>query len=311
MEFSSKGRPLIMMRNRTWLAKIVLATVTIVACSTGARADESVATIVVSGRATVALKPQMLRMTLLITADGDDIRGATAKLQQQQSDLKSKLLAAGADESSIKFSDPVEGTDAGLTPQQRVIQQLQASSQREASGMMATTSPAGATVSSMLTAQWMLTDASAPDGMIAADDLESKIKAALPHAAPDDSKTPEEQEIAEETAAQQGENGRPTDPNFTFVHKLSDAERSDLYAQAFADAQAQAKILAAAAGKQLGAILRISTENESEGTANPYVEAMMEASGGAAQAADPAEATGAQRNAVTYSASLTATFKLQ
>jgi uncharacterized protein YggE len=277
-----------------------------------ARADDPAATIVVSGRATVMLRPQILRMTMLITADGDDIRGAAAKLQEQEADMKSKLVSAGADEASIKFSDPVEGVDmATLTPQQRLAQQMQISSQHQAGLAMPTTSPSAATVSAMLTAEWPLTGDTPQEGLIAANDLESKIKSALPTTAPVDSKTPEEQEIAEEMAAQQGENGKPTDPNFLFVHKMSDSERGQVYARAFADAQAQAKILASAAGKQLGAVLHISTANSSDGAANPYVESMMEATGGAADAADPAEATGAQRNAVTYSASLTATFKLE
>lgn len=295
---------------RSWLGFCVVCL--IIACGPAAHADEPLATIVVSGHATVALKPQTLRMTLLVTADGDDIRAAAAKLQQQESDLKSRLVAAGADEGSIKFSDPVEGADAAtLNPQQRLMQQMQIASQRQAAIATPSTSPAAATVSSMMTAEWPLADAPAQGGLIAANDLESKIKSALPANAPVDSKTPEEQEIAEEMAAQQGENGKPTDPNFTFVHKMSDAERSRVYAQAFADAQSQAKILASATGKQLGAILHISTGNSSDGSANPYEESLMESTGGAAVAPDPGEATGAQRNAVTYSASLTATFRLE
>jgi hypothetical protein len=177
-----------------------------------------------------------------------------------------------------------------------------------------TTGPSGSTISSTLTAEWTLPDASPDDSLVAANELEAKIKTAIAKPGSAAAKTPEEQEIAEEMAAQQNnvEQTKPDEPKFIFVHKLTDEERAKLLTQAFADAQAQAKRLATAAGMQVGAVSHLSTSPADTGdTENPY-QALIDAQLGASspKPADD-EALGDQPNNVSYSVTLVATFKLQ
>ena len=127
--------------------------------ATAAAGAEEQGTVTVSGHATTSEKAEIMRLTMMVTADGTDIRDAAAKLKQQRDDLKSKLAAAGATESTIKFSDPVEGNQGNLTPQQRMMQQVYAAQNRRAPS----TQPTGVAISSTFTAEWPLTDASADD----------------------------------------------------------------------------------------------------------------------------------------------------
>jgi uncharacterized protein YggE len=276
----------------------------------GARGADSEATVSATGHATALQKPDVLRMTLMISAQGSDIHDALAKLKAQRDDASAKLLATGADNASVKFSDPVEGNEGNMTPQQRMMQQMMARNQRPAS-----TQPAGVTISTNLTVEWPLAPASADDALATAMGLEDKIKAAIPKGGADAAKTPEEQEIAEEMAAQQNgaETSKPDEPQFTFVHRLSDDERAKLMAQAFTDAQARGRRLAAAAGKELGEVTNIATSSGDAGNpANAYIEAMMDASTGSTPpATDDSVATGPQVNNVSYSVTLAVTFKLK
>jgi uncharacterized protein YggE len=276
----------------------------------GARAEDSGATVSATGHATAIQRPDILRMTLMISAQGSDIHDALAKLKAQRDDASAKLLATGANNASVKFSDPVEGNEGNLTPQQRIMQQMMARNQQPAS-----TQPAGVTISTNLTVEWPLAPASADDALAGAMAVEDKIKAAIPKGGAGGAKTPEEQEIAEEMAAQQNAAGtsKPDEPQFTFVHRLSDDERAKLMAQAFSDAQAQGRRLAAAAGKELGEVTNIATSSGDTGNpANAYVEAMIDASTGSTPAAtDDSVATGSQVNNVSYNVTLAVTFKLK
>ncbi len=245
----------------------------------------------------------------MITIQGSDIHDALAKLKARRDDT-SALEATGADKASIKFSDPVEGADGNLTPQQRLMQQMMARNQRPAS-----TQPSGVKISSTLTAEWHLPDASPDDSLAGALELEDKIKAAIAKAGPGDTKTPEEQEVADEMAAQQNtvEGTKPDEPQFVFVHRLSDDERAKILADAFADAQSQARRMASAAGRDLGDVTQISPSNpQAENPASVYVEAMLGSTNGSASSSlDDAEISASQVNNVSQSVTLAVTFKLK
>jgi uncharacterized protein YggE len=294
---------------KTWRQAMTLGAMLVFATA-AAGADEQ-GTVTVSGHATTPEKAEIIRLTMMVTADGTDVRDAAAKLKQQRDDLKSKLAATGATDGTIKFSDPVEGNQGNLTPQQRMMQQVMAAQNRRAPS----TQPTGVTISSTLTAEWPLTDASADDALLAASQLEAKIKDALPKAGVATAKTPEEEEIAQEMAAQQNgaETSKPGEPKFTFVHKLTAEERTRLLKQAFANAQAQAGQIAGAAGLQVGPVVRLSNSKaEAENPENAYFQAIMEAqTGDTTVPAAEDEAQSDQRNGISYTATLTVTFKLQ
>jgi len=297
------------MLQRIYISLIATAAILILGAAQ-VRGDEAEATVLASGHATAPQKAEILRMTLLLSAQGTDVHDALAKLKTQRDDAKSKLAATGADEASIKFSDPVEGNGQTLTLQQRMMQQVMAARGQQP----ASTQPSGVTISSTLTVEWPLPAAAGDDALAAALDLEGKIKAAIPKGGAESAKTPEEQEIAEEMAAQQGaaEGPKADEPQFVFVHKLTDDDRTKLLADAFADAQAQGRQLAAAAGKELGDVTNISmSAGDSTNPQTAYIEAIAGESDTSSSASNDSEVSAAQVNNVSFSVMLSVTFKLK
>jgi uncharacterized protein YggE len=116
-------------------------------------------------------------------------------------------------------------------------------------------------------------------------------------------------------AAQQNtvEGTKPDEPQFVFVHRLSDDERAKILADAFADAQSQARRMASAAGRDLGDVTQISPSNpQAENPASVYVEAMLGSTNGSASSSlDDAEISASQVNNVSQSVTLAVTFKLK
>lgn len=276
-----------------------------------ARGQDRAPSVTVIGNATAPEAPETLRLTLLISAQGSDIRDAIAKLKQEREDVKGKLLSAGAKESSPKFTDPAEGTQGNLTPQQQMMQRL--ASMQRVGGKAPASQPSGATVSTQLTAEWSLPTASPDDALIAANELEAKIKGAIPKAGEGIAKTPEEEEIAQETAAQNGTDAsKPDEPKFAFVHKLTEDDRAKVLGEAFSNAQAQAKRLAIAAGKQIGPVIRISiSKAEVENPQNAYIQAMVDAQSGETTTSSDDEAVGDAIGSVNYAVSMEVAFAMQ
>jgi uncharacterized protein YggE len=290
----------------------ILVLMTILLLGAMARAQDTAPSVTVSGTAAAPVAPELLRLTLLISAQGSDIRDAIAKLKQERDDVKGKLLSAGAIETSLKFTDPAEGAQGNLTPQQQAMQRLLAMQRN--GGKAPASQPSGSTVSTQLTAEWSLPTASPDDALIAANELEAKIKGAIPKPGEAVAKTPEEEEIAQETAAQTGADAsKPDEPKFVFVHKLTEDERAKLLSEALANAQSQANRLAAAAGKQVGHVIRISSgKAEVENPQNAYIQALMDAqTGQSATTSSDDEATGDARGSVNYTVSATVTFLLR
>ena len=288
-------------------AMVLMATLMI---GTMASAQDAPPNVTLTGSSTESERPETLRLTLLISAQGPDIRAAIAKLKQQREDARNKLLAIGANQDTLKFSDPAEGTQGNLTPQQRMMQQLMA---QQRGRSVPASQPSGVTVSTELTAEWPLAGASPDDAVIAANELEAKIKSAVAGGGVSAAKTPEEEEIAQEMAAQPGADAARSDqPKFVFVHKLTEDDRTKVLGEAFANAQAQAKRLAGAAGKQIGPVLRLSTSNaDVENPQNAYIQAILDAQTGETKTSSADEVVGDSPGSVNYAVGMTATFLLQ
>ncbi len=282
----------------------LLATMLCTAVSMGA--DEP--TVVATGHATLKQRPEILRLMVLVTSQGDDPQGAMKALSQRRDQLKKEMVSLGADESSISFSEPTSAEQ--LTPQQRQMQMVLA-----AQGHKPTTQASGVNISCELTAEWPIHAASADDAFIAAGDLQQKIKPILAEGASKKAKTPEEQEIAEEMAgADQSQNAaKPDEPKFIFVHKLTDADQADMVKRAFVDATAEAQRLATAAGKTLGAVRQISTgAAAADATQNVYMDYIEEMTGsGNNVPPKPGEASGDSPGGVTANVSVSVTFALK
>ena len=282
-------------------------------------AADGPAVVVAVGRATLKTRPDLLRVRIMLTADGSGAREAVQVLAKRRDEVKQKLLAAGAKAESIEMEEPTVGTGT-LSPQQRQMHMCVAM-QRNRGGMAppASTQPQRVTVSCKLQAEWPLS-AGAGDGLlVVAEELQNKIKEAAK--APKRQLTPEEQEIAEETAAaaNAGDTGgdaalKPDEPSFTFVHRVSEEERAKLAADAVTRAKTDAARLAAAAGRSVGPIRRMSSglvagEEQTSAMAEVYYRM---ATGTAAATDDrAAEASGAQAGQVSYVLSVSVTFELR
>jgi uncharacterized protein YggE len=293
--------------------KAALALTAVLMIGAMARAEDTSPNITLTGHASATESPEALRLSLTISAQGSDIRAAIAKLKQERDDAKGKLVAIGANESAIKFTDPAEGTQGNLTPQQRMMQQMMATQRNRATPA---SQPSGVTVSTQLTAEWTLASASPDDLLIAANELERKVKGALAAGggSATAAKTPEEEEIAQEMAAQPGADaGKSDQPQFVFVHKLTEDDRAKLLGEAFANAQAQAKRLAIAAGRQSGGVMRISgNQTDMENPQNAYIQAIMDAqTGQATPTSSDDEVVGDAPGTVRYNVSVGVTFLLQ
>jgi uncharacterized protein YggE len=229
-----------------------------------ANAQESHPGIISVGHAALKVQPEIMRVKCVLTADGKDAHEALAALAQKRTDLKEKLVALGATETAIDIGNVTEGAGT-LSPQQ---QQIQAILSMRHGAAPAPTAPS-VTVSCTVKAEFAVPSGSGDDLFLATSDLRGKIKALVtPDAAPKKDLTPEEQEVAEETAAAAGANGAPAadEPTFIFVHKLSNAEQAKLLADAVANAKSHALRLAAAAGGTLGPI-EIVTDGDTTNSA--------------------------------------------
>jgi hypothetical protein len=271
-----------------------------------------------------------MRAKLLLTAEGKDVREAVAALAKRRDDVRQKLIAAGATESSVSFSDTAPGNGATSAQQQRMAQYLMAVQRNRGtislSSAAATTQPQSVTVSCLVTAEWPLAEASGDDFLATASDLQAKVK----DAAKGQKKqlTPEEQEVADEAAGMAAASGedpsqtapKPDEPTFIFVHKVTNAEQAKLAADALARARAEATRLSNAAGAALGAIRTISSTAVSaadqDESSSPYMvyARMINATGaGAATASDDAkpEAVATQPGPVSYGVQVSVTFDLK
>ncbi len=130
----------------------------------------------------------------------------------------------------------------------------------------------------MLTAQWPLAGDTTEKLLLAAEALREKIKAAELTGGKEVPKlSPEEQEVAEETAAEMSRNmggdeetAKPGEPRFLFVARISPQDRQTALSGAFAKAKAQAAELAKAAGAGLGPLTGLSGEAGGMGGYSPY-----------------------------------------
>jgi hypothetical protein len=234
-------------------------------CGALAFGEDEGTTVVATGSAFMKVRPQFLRVKILLIADGKDLKGALAALALQRETAKAALGALNPD-AEVAADDPVAGPGP-ISAQQR--QALIDSAIKVAK--LHKTSPL-AIVSAVLTVEWSLPPASPDDALVVATELEEKIKAAVPKHA-DAPRTPEEQEIYDEMQNHPDDGSdpnamKPDQPVFQFVHKMSDDERARLTADAAAQAKRGAAQLAAAAGRPLGALRCVSFAGEKVGDEN-------------------------------------------
>jgi hypothetical protein len=275
------------------------------------------------GIATLKAAPELLRVKLLLTGEGKDAREAVAALQKRRDEVKAKLTELGAVDGSIDPGEAIVGAQGNLTPQQLQMQIIMMrNAQGRAGGATEAKKPTTVTVSATMQVDLPLTTAASDALLVSAEELQAKVRAAVPKKAAPAAKTPEEAELAEEMESNMnveypGAAAMPKadEPSFQFVHRVTEAERAKLAADALAVANADAARLASAAGRKLGAIRQLSASGAA-GTAdesNPYAAYIQAMSGASAPAAagNVVEATGNQATSVTYAVRVSVAFDLE
>jgi uncharacterized protein YggE len=282
---------------------------------------------VVSGSGTVSIErmPEGMRMSIMLTAKGKDLKEALASLKDRTDAAKAQLATLGADKTSVKTESPQ--LSAGKTNQQRQMEMMMAQRIRGGGAKKPKKEEKPqVNVSTTLTAQWPLRAKETEELLIAANTLQEKIKAADLAGTKDAKLSPEEEEaFAEMEESGMGRYGgdegpKPGEPSFHFYTSITEAEKEKSLADAFKKAKEKAARVAKAAGSELGKLASL-TETEAGADSDdyrsayggdPYAYQMMQqlrSSGG--DDSGPAEGVGIQPGKVTYRVSVHASFELK
>lgn len=249
--------------------------------TTAAHAEQSgQRAIVGSGTASVKQTPSLLRMRVQLQEKAATAEEALQKLADRQQAARLQLESMGASDESIKISDATFPAEDSATEQQ--MQQL-AMYQMQANGRV----PAGlepiksVTVVSTVTAEWPLKQESNEQLLVFASELKNKVEEAdLSGLKEPKQLTPEEEELQAEMQEMMGsiytgESVSSGEPAFYYVARVSENARMQAMAEAFAKAEGEAKMLAAAAGVQLGALQALTANpSSSSGVYDYYSEYM-------------------------------------
>jgi hypothetical protein len=282
-------------------------------------------TITAAGTATFERRPDLVRMQIDLSADGKDAKEALANLRQQEKAAREKLAKLGAADASIKLEDPRVATPGPNDQRMQMERMIRARTGVGGNKPPATgPSQPKVSVAGTLRAEWRLAAQSADDLLVETNDIQAKVKAAN-LVAPKATRTPEEQEEAEEAAGTMVNNGQPNpgEPVYIFVCKLSEEDRAKVTADAFGRAKEEAGRLAKAAGTSLGGLRQLTSgagpaaDAEQFGGmdySNPYGRYfynMMQRQQGGVSAAEAPEAIGAQPGKVSYRVMVSASFAVK
>ncbi|HEX4796675.1 MAG TPA: SIMPL domain-containing protein [Humisphaera sp.] len=300
-----------MMRTQNWMAAVGL--LMLISCGLQAAPEGAVTG---TGRAVITRQPELLRMQMVITAEGKDIADATSKLKEAKAAAAKSLEGLGAADKSIDFGPTQVGT--GENPQQQYMQRMVSMRNR---GGKPPEKPKTVTVSSTLKAEWPLKAGSPDELLVLGYGLQEKVKATGLTKKETKQLSPEEQEALEEAQAMQAASGAPGgapgEPTFQYVCKVPDADQVSAIAEAFKKAKSDAANLAKATGGELGALIHvssvISSPSPGEDESNAYARLMMrQMTGEAAPGPTPTgEAVSNQAGPLELQVSVTASFALK
>jgi uncharacterized protein YggE len=216
-----------------------------------------------TGTAVENCRPTALRMHVELLAKGKTPEEAMAKLKDLSDAARLQVEALGAAKGSIELSSPRLSESQSQQKKQfemMVRQRLSARGRKMPKGLQ---TPQSTTVSLTLTAEWPLESQSDEKLILATEGIKNKIMAAkLGGAEEAESLSPEEEEMAEETALMMANSGeeqiKPGEPQFLYVARFSDEQRNRAMTEAFNKAKNNAAELAQAAGVKLGPLVALS-----------------------------------------------------
>jgi uncharacterized protein YggE len=256
--FANQG---LIMRLTLLLGWIVIGLVTFAAVRTEAQAPEIPGAVTGMGVASLKRAPDLIRVQVQISGDGKTLKEALAKLGARREACKKKLVALGVKEDAITFDDPkVDATDPRQQMEQMMRMQMNRGGRRAAPATSPAAGAAHVAVGAIVKAEWALSAKGGEGLLIAAQDLQDRVKAA--DLADTKTSSLEEQEAREERAGldENEQAPPPGQPVFLYVAKVSDEQRAKVLADAFKKAKANAADLAKAAGAELGALKQLQSQ---------------------------------------------------
>lgn len=210
-----------------------------------------------NGSAQIKRAPDLLRVEVELRSEGKDLKDALAKFKARREALKAQLIKLGAQEASIDLGlgRPVEASNDRAATVQRMIRERM-------SGKGATPpAPVAVSVSATIKADWPLPASDADALLVAAAELQSKIREAKLFEPPARAKTEEEEE-KEGAESNRGDGSlpgpKPGEPVFTFIARIPPEEMAKATAEAIQKARESAARLAKAGGVELGAVRTLS-----------------------------------------------------
>jgi hypothetical protein len=231
-------------------------------CAAGglAAADPEPATVSGTGTAEIRRPPEFLRVKFDAQVRGQNLADAIDKLKARREQIAAELAKLGAGKDAVAFGD-ADVADEAADRADQVGRMMAARARALGKGPKPKTeSP---TVLYVPVKVDFPLPANNPEGvLVTAKTLEAKIKAAdLGGLKTDGKATPEEEEQAEEAIGPGNRMGMDEpargEPSFLYVAKVGEADRKKALADAFAQAQKDARRLAQAAGMDLGGLLRL------------------------------------------------------
>jgi uncharacterized protein YggE len=221
-----------------------------------------------SGTATIKKDAQILRLQISLLGKGKDAKAAVEKIKARRAAAEAALQKLAASPGAVEFGSMTVVPDK--TDQQRrmevmVRQRMQGGAGRPTTRGAEKIGPVTITMS--LKVDWPMAGDSPEARLLAALELQDKIKAAdLSGSKEAEQLTPEEQESAEESQGSDmpqyydgSEGPKPGEPVFLYVSKITPQERAKVLAEALAKARTQAEEAAKAAGITLGSLKSVGS----------------------------------------------------
>lgn len=204
------------------------------------------------GEVAIERPAKRMRMVVEIAGNGASIKDAAKALQDQLGQAREAVVVLGADEKSIKSTDP-KIKEVDNSQQQRMLDRIRQQLGRGGRAKNVEV-PQVLTLKSRLTAEWDLPAGDAFAQLAKVHELQQALrKAELAGKAGGSQLTPEEQELlAESMFMDDSSESQTGEPSFVFLAAVTEAERASAIKSAYEQARAEAQRLASAIGAPIG-----------------------------------------------------------
>lgn len=237
--------------------------------ASAARGERPEASVSGIGSASVERMPERMRVAFPLTAKGDSLAAALAKLKEKRTTTEGALTLLGAEKASIKFGDVNVQKQEEAEEMNRMLMERMGRSRRATASSTPTTGeekPKSEATNAVVfvTADWPLPTGGPEELLVAVHGLQKKINDADLGGAKEKQKlSPEEEELQAEMQQMMSNSqpgaAKPGAPTFVFVAEIPEEERAKFLAAAFAKAKASAERTAAAAGRKLDKLTAVES----------------------------------------------------